>query len=174
MLVVVSDTHGSDGHCLTGRTLAAVEAADVVVHAGDFTTEPVLDAFEAAADRLVGVFGNNDDARVRARLSDAATLTYGGVTVAVTHGHGPRRDPTTRSVFGRSRGADLVVSGHSHRPGFEPGPVAMVNPGSHADPRQFRPAHAELTARDGGGLDGRLRTPDGGTIETFRVVPTEK
>jgi putative phosphoesterase len=73
VLTVVSDTHGTDGHRLEGRTLAAVRGAEAVVHAGDFTTESVLDAVAAEAGSLTAVYGNNDTTGVRERLTDVAT-----------------------------------------------------------------------------------------------------
>lgn len=165
MLTVVSDTHGTDGHRLSGRTLDAVRDAEVVVHAGDFTREPVLDAFRREADRLLGVAGNTDDAAVRRQLPEARTLTFGGFTIAVTHTR--RGGPTALSLFGRERGADVVVFGHTHRPTYVPGDdVALVNPGSHAQPRGNRAAHAEFEV-DGTALVGRLVTVDGDVIESF-------
>jgi hypothetical protein len=167
MLTVVSDTHGADGHRLTGRTLAAVREADVVVHAGDFTTEAVLDAFHEEADRLLAVHGNADGAGVRGRLPDARTVEYGGVRLAVTHTR--RGGATALSMFGRERGADAVVFGHTHRPTVDAsGPTVLLNPGSHAEPRGHRVAHAELEA-DGAGLRGRLATPADETLDRFRI-----
>jgi len=52
MLVVVSDTHSREESKLQGRTAEAVREADVVVHAGDFYREPVLNAFESATRSL--------------------------------------------------------------------------------------------------------------------------
>lgn len=171
MLVAVSDTHGTDDHRLRGRTLEAVRAADVVVHAGDFVAAPVLDAFEAETPRLLAVRGNNDDAGIRDRLPESRTLTYAGLVVAVTHGD-VHRGPERLSLFGRERDADLVVSGHSHRPGFDcTEHVALLNPGSHAEPRGRTPAHAELEAVEGG-VRGRLVTPDGAEFASFRL-PTD-
>ena len=168
MLVVVSDTHGTEGHRLRGRTLEAVEAADLVVHAGDFYREPVLDAFETAAARLRAVFGNNDGATVRDRLPEVRTVEYDGVRFVVTHRH--RSGDTGLVMLARGRDADAVICGHSHRPRFDGSTaVPILNPGSHAQPRGNRPAHAELTPDDGGGLDGRLVTPDGDVFERFRV-----
>lgn len=167
MLAVVSDTHGTDGHRLAGRTLRAVREADLVVHAGDFTTERVLDAFRDEAGRFLAVHGNRDDAAVRDRLPTARTVAYEGATLAVTHAR--RGGATALSMFGRQREADVVVSGHSHRPSFDAsGPVSLLNPGSHANPRGARAAHAELEPVEGG-LDGRLRTPDGDELGRFRV-----
>lgn len=171
MLTVVSDTHATDGHRLTGRTLDAVREADLAVHAGDFVAEPVLDAFEAEADRLRGVYGNNDGAAIRDRLPEVRTVEYGGLRFAVVHTR--RGGDTALTMLGRERAADAVIFGHSHRPGFDDaGPVALLNPGSHAQPRRYRAAHAELeVASDGDGLRGRLVSPEGETFERFRVAP---
>lgn len=169
VLVALSDTHGDADHRLDGRTLAAVREADLVIHAGDFTTERVLDAFVGESERFLGVRGNSDDPAVEERLPGARTLSYGDATIAVTHARGG--GSTGLSLFGRERGADLVVYGHSHRPSFtDAGAVALLNPGSHAAPRGARAAHAELEAADGG-LEGRLRTPSGEVFERFRVEP---
>jgi len=78
VLAIVSDTHGTDGHRLEGRTLEAVREADTVVHAGDFTTEAVYDAFAAEANDLVAVHGNNDDPSLVERLPSVATFEREG------------------------------------------------------------------------------------------------
>jgi putative phosphoesterase len=169
MLVVVSDTHARTDHRLSGRTLAAVREADVVVHAGDFNREPVLDAFQRVATELHGVVGNTDDPGIRDRLPVARTLDYGGLRFAVTHTR--EGGPTALSLFGRERDADVVVSGHSHEPTLDvSGPVALLNPGSHAQPRGNRAAHAELSPV-GGGLRCRLVTPDGAVFEEATLTP---
>jgi len=180
MLVVVSDTHAREESKLQGRTAEAVRAADLVVHAGDFYREPVLDAFESAARTLRAVYGNNDDAAVRDRLPEVRTVEYAGVRFVVTHRH--RSGDTGLVMLGRGRDADAVVCGHSHRPRFDDsGGLPILNPGSHAQPRGNRPGHAELEPvtegsgdGDGGGetrLDGRLVTPDGEVFERFRIGP---
>ncbi|TKX79125.1 metallophosphoesterase [Halorubrum sp. SD626R] len=175
MLVVVSDTHAREESKLQGRTAEAVREADLVVHAGDFYREPVLDAFESAARALRAVYGNNDDAAIRDRLPEVRMVEYAGVRFAVTHRH--RSGDTGLVMLGRGRDADAVICGHSHRPRFDDsGGLPIVNPGSHAQPRGNRPAHAELEpgdeAGDGEGetaLDGRLVTPDGEVFERFRI-----
>ncbi|MFC7228387.1 metallophosphoesterase [Salinirubellus salinus] len=168
MLVVLSDTHGRDDPRLEGRTREAVDAADIVVHAGDFCTEPVLDAFEARCD-LRAVHGNNDTPGVRERIPAERVVEWAGLGVAVAHGHD--HTDVALTMFARQSAADLVVVGHSHRPGFEAGGasgIPRLNPGSHADPRRYRPAHAELR-RDGEGYAGRIVQPDGTLVESFRL-----
>ncbi|SNR46387.1 metallophosphoesterase [Halorubrum vacuolatum] len=172
MLVVVSDTHSSETHRLRGRTLAAVREADLVVHVGDFYREPVLDAFEVEATTLRAVYGNNDDAAIRDRVPKARTVEYAGVRFAVTHRH--RGGDTGLVMFGRERDADAVIYGHSHKPRFDATTsLPLLNPGSHAQPRGNRAAHAELDPIDdaggGDGLLGRLVTPTGEVFREFQI-----
>lgn len=165
MITVVSDTHGRDGHRLAGRTLDAVRSAALVCHAGDFLTAAVLDAFEAEATRFAGVTGNNDAPDVRERLPSRRTVEFEGVRIAMAHGH--EHTDTGLAMYGRQENADLVVVGHSHRPSFRyVGDVPVLNPGSHASPRRYEAAHAELDADP---LRGRLVSPDGRELSTFAV-----
>lgn len=167
MLVVLADTHGRESPRLEGRTAAAVDDAEVVVHAGDFTTGAVLDAFESRCD-LRGVHGNNDSEAVRDRLPADRLLEWRELRIAVVHGH--EHSDAALSMLGRQGNADLVVYGHSHDPAFVDGPVPTLNPGSHADPRWNRPGHAELEWDDGLAR-GRLVEPGGEAFERFAVAP---
>jgi putative phosphoesterase len=167
VLCALSDTHGTDGHRLDGHLLDAVHEAELVVHAGDFTTERALDAFESECSDFRAVHGNNATPAVRERLPAECIVEYGGISIALTHGDD--RDETGLSLFGRQEDADIVVSGHTHRPEFtDTGAIALLNPGSHADPRWYRPAYAELAIEENH-VEGRLREPDGEVFEEFRV-----
>ena len=167
MIVVLSDTHGRDSHRLNGRTREAVEAATLVCHCGDFHTERVYEAFKAACDGFVAVYGNNDPPGVRERTAETRVVEHDGVRLALAHGH--EHTETALALFGRQSNADLVCVGHSHDPGFERlGTVPVCNPGSHAEPRWHRPAHAELSVR-GDCIEGALVTPDGAVFEEFSV-----
>ena len=174
MIAIFSDTHSSDGHELEGAALTAAREAETVIHAGDFTSEAALEAFQDECDLLYAVHGNADGAAVRDRLPTARVVEAGGVRFAVTH----RRDggETGLAMFGRSRDAAAVVFGHSHRPTVvETADALLLNPGSHADPRGNRPGFAVLEERegdgdeDGNGLEGELRTPDGTVLESFEI-----
>jgi len=162
MLTIISDTHGTDDHRLTGRTLEAVREADLVLHAGDFTTEAVYDAIEAEANELVAVQGNNEVPALRDRLPAAATVEWRGYRFVVVHGH--EHSPTALSMLARQETADVVVVGHSHRPELsDSSEWLLVNPGSYADPRRYRPAHAEMVDT-GSGATVTLAQPDGTVI----------
>lgn len=168
MLVVLGDTHRREGHGLEGRTLQAVVEADVVVHTGDFTTAAVHDAIAAKCNQLHAVAGNNDVPELAERLPSRATFGAEGLSVAMVHGH--EHSIQALPLLGREVGADLVIRGHSHRPAVErTDELTLLNPGSHADPRRYRPAHAELERQDGQ-VEGRLVGPDGDLIEMFSVA----
>lgn len=165
MLVALGDTHRREGHGLAGRTLEAVGDAAVVCHTGDFTTAAVYEAIRRECATLYAVAGNNDEPRLHDRLPERAVFEAEGLTVAVVHGH--EHTAEARSLLGREVGADLVVSGHSHRPAVEPAAgCTLLNPGSHAAPRWYRPAHAEIE-RGPAGVGGRLVEPDGTVVERF-------
>jgi putative phosphoesterase len=130
----------------------AVDAADVVVHAGDWVSVDLLDALEARAKRVVGVYGNNDGAALRSRLPEVAKVELGGVRFAVVH--------ETGAAAGRERrcaaaypDADALVFGHSHIPWdtTAPGGLRLLNPGSPTD-RRRQPTFTWMTAEaaDGG------------------------
>lgn len=165
MLVVLADTHGTDDPRLDGRTAEAVAAADRIVHAGDLTTERVLAALGDRAPTHA-VHGNADGAAVRERLPPTRTLTHGGVRIVVTHTH--EGGATALSLLGRSEGAALVVTGHTHQPSVVEGTPTLLNPGSHAEPRGGPATHAELRATDAG-LAGEIRSVDGEVIARIEV-----
>ncbi|ADB59239.1 phosphodiesterase, MJ0936 family [Haloterrigena turkmenica DSM 5511] len=169
MIAIFSDTHSSDGHDLEGEALSVAREADTVIHAGDFTSASALEAFQRECNLLYAVHGNADGPAVRERLPTARTVEAGGVRFAVTH----RRDggETGLAIFGRSRDADVVVFGHSHRPTVtETEDLLLLNPGSHADPRGNRPGFAVLEERaNGDGLEGEIHEPDGTVLESFEL-----
>lgn len=168
MLVALGDTHGTRSHRLEGRTRNAVREAEHVCHTGDFTTERVYEAIAEAAGSerdgapLSAVTGNSDDPDLAARLPDTVTVEYADRTIGVVHGH--EHDRTALSLLARQEDADIVLVGHTHRPGIEETPhCLLVNPGSHADPRGTRPAHGEIT-RQQQRVRIEIRTPDGSLV----------
>jgi hypothetical protein len=129
---------------------AAVDAADVVVHAGDWVTADLLDALEARAARVVGVWGNNDGPDLRARLPEVARVELGGVRFAVVHETGAAAGRERRCAA-RYPDVDVVVFGHSHIPWDTPGPPRLLNPGSPTD-RRRQPTFTWMTARAADGV----------------------
>lgn len=161
MLVILSDTHGEDTLHLEPALSEAVSAASLVAHAGDFTTEAVLDDFERVAEETVAVAGNSDSPAVTGRLPEWQTFTFGGRRFLLAHGH--RHDRTSLSLLARQEGADVVVVGHTHRAGIDHvGETVVLNPGSHADPRGGAATFVVVT-QIGDDLRVRIRTVEGQT-----------
>ncbi|MFY1692602.1 metallophosphoesterase family protein [Plantactinospora sp. WMMB782] len=153
-LVLMADTHvPKRARDLPPQLWAAVDEADVVIHAGDWVHEPLLDVLESRAARLVGVHGNNDGPRLRARLPEVARVELAGLRVAVVHETGPAAGRERRCAE-RFGDADLLVFGHSHIPwdSEAPGGLRLLNPGSPTD-RRRQPYATYLTAEIS---DGRL------------------
>ncbi|WP_433831432.1 metallophosphoesterase family protein [Actinoplanes sp. CA-015351] len=151
-IVLMADTHlPKRARDLPGALWSAVDAADVVVHAGDWVDVPLLDALEARAARLIGCFGNNDGPALRERLPEVARAEIGGLRMAVVHETGPASGREQRCAE-RFPGTDLLIFGHSHIPwdSTAPGGLRLLNPGSPTD-RRRQPFCTYLTATAAGG-----------------------
>jgi len=162
-LLLVSDTHVPvRARDLPGLLWTAVDAADVVVHAGDWVSIDLLDALEARAARLVGVYGNNDGPELQARLPEVARVELAGVRVAVVHETGASAGRERRCAAAYPD-VDVLVFGHSHIPWDTTAPTGLrlINPGSPTD-RRRQPHGTFVTAV---AADGALHDV------TFHTVP---
>ena len=151
-LVITADTHlPKRARHLPAELWAAVEAADVVLHAGDWVDVSLLDELERRSRRLVGVYGNNDGPELRARLPEVAHVEVAGVHLAVVHETGPATGREERCAAAYA-GVDVLVFGHSHIPWdtTTAGGMRLLNPGSPTD-RRRQPACTYLTATARGG-----------------------
>jgi putative phosphoesterase len=150
-MLLISDTHVPvRARRLPSQVWDEVERADVVVHAGDWVDVRLLDELEERAHQVVGVVGNNDGPRLRARLPEVARQTLAGVRVAVVHETGARQGRERRALE-RFPDTDLLVFGHSHIPwDTSTGGLRLLNPGSPTD-RRREPACTYLTLTVQGG-----------------------
>ena len=152
-LLLLADTHvPRRARDLPPVVWEAVDAADVVLHAGDWVDVTLLDALEARARRVVGCWGNNDGPDLRARLPEVARAELGGVRFAVVHETGQAAGREARCAAAYPD-ADVLVFGHSHIPWdtVAPGGLRLLNPGSPTD-RRRQPTGTYLTARAEGGV----------------------
>jgi putative phosphoesterase len=137
-VVFTSDTHvPRRARDLPPGLWAAIDAADVVVHAGDWVDVALLDALEARARRLVAVYGNNDHGPLRDRLPEVARAELEGLRLAVVHETGDAKGREARCAA-RFPDADLLVFGHSHIPWDTTAATGLrlLNPGSPTDRRR--------------------------------------
>lgn len=130
---LLSDTHDVFDPKL-GRLF---EGCRLILHGGDITRRPILDALSATAP-VRAVRGNNDFGPLGDELPETAVVALGDVAALLVHEVGSPARPSAAVMRALSRsGARLVVHGHSHRPGaVVQGGVLFVNPGS-AGPRRF-------------------------------------
>ena len=84
-IALISDTHiPSRASRIPDTFRERIEAADHVVHAGDFGSVEAFDSVAENAADLTAVYGNADPAEID--LPPVASLSAEGVTVVVSHG----------------------------------------------------------------------------------------
>ncbi|WP_146359438.1 metallophosphoesterase family protein [Arthrobacter yangruifuii] len=156
-VLLLSDTHLPKRAKILPEVLwADIEAADLVVHAGDWVDADLLDQLEDRSRRLVACYGNNDGAALRSRLPLVARAVVEEVRLAVVHETGPalKREVRMDTEFPDT---DLLVFGHSHIPWDSRTPAGMrlLNPGSPTD-RRRQPFCTYMRLE----IDGKTITPD--------------
>jgi putative phosphoesterase len=161
LLAILADTHLPRGaRRLPDACLERLEAADLIIHAGDLCTLGVLRELGAHGP-VAAVQGNVDSAELRALLPESRTVRAGGARIAVVHDAGPARGRLAR-LRRRFPQADAVVFGHSHLPlhACDPDGLQIFNPGSPTE-RRRAPAHTMGLARAGeGGVEFQLVVVD--------------
>jgi hypothetical protein len=149
VVAVISDTHmPRGGRRLPDPFVERIEAADLLVHAGDFMTVEVLRELERIGPPLAGVHGNVDSAELRRLLPTERVVAVERARIALIHDAGPSAGRLERMRRRFGDGADAVVFGHSHLPlheraddGFQ-----IFNPGSPTE-RRRAPTHTMGLAR---------------------------
>lgn len=131
-ILIVSDTHRRDGN-LTG-VLDMVGTPDMLIHCGDVEgSEDFIRSIAGCPVHMVA--GNND---FFSDLKKEEEFYIGDYKVWLTHGHNYYVSMGTEFIReeAKSRGVDIVMFGHTHRPYLEQGKVTVLNPGSLSYPRQ--------------------------------------
>ncbi len=124
---LISDTHG----LLRREALLALRGSDLIIHAGDIGRPEIIDQLRALAP-MVAIRGNIDAGDWAAQLPETTVVEVSRALIYVIHDIGQLDlDPATE-------GFNVVVSGHSHKPGHtERNGVRYVNSGG-AGRRRFR------------------------------------
>jgi uncharacterized protein len=124
---LISDTHG----LLRPEAVEALQGSQLIVHAGDVGKPEILETLRRIA-AVVAVRGNVDTGEWAQRLPLTAVAEADAVLIYVLH------DVHAVDLNPKAAGFQIVVSGHSHKPGkMERDGVLYVNPGS-AGPRRLQ------------------------------------
>ena len=157
LIAVISDTHLPRGSRRLSETcLERLRAADVIVHAGDFTARSVLEALRALGPSLAAVHGNVDEPALRRELPERRVVAAGAVTIGLVHDAGPRPGRLER-LRGAFPDADAVVFGHSHLPVHEERDGFQIfNPGSPTERRRAPTRTMGMARAEGDALSFEL------------------
>jgi putative phosphoesterase len=143
LVAVISDTHLPRGaRRLPSPFVERIEAADLLLHAGDFMTLEVLRELERIGPPVVGVHGNVDGPELRRLLPAERVVGVEDARIAMVHDAGPAAGRLERMRLRFGPVSDALVFGHSHLPlheragdGFQ-----IFNPGSPTE-RRRAPSH---------------------------------
>ena len=123
-IAVLSDTHG----LLRPEVTKLAQSCEIILHAGDFDNQKVLEELKAVAP-VYAVRGNNDRGWA-ANLGKEREITLFGLRIYMVH--------NIKHLQKDLSGIDIIVYGHSHK--YEErrdGGICYLNPGS-CGPRRFR------------------------------------
>ncbi len=125
------------------------EDVDMIIHAGDFVSYPVMTALEEFGP-LEAVAGNMDPYEISSRLPAKKEIEVEGTKIGIMHGFGPATG-LEHKIRREFDGVDLIVFGHSHYP-FDQvvDGVRMFNPGSPTDQRWAPSRSIGIITIDGG------------------------
>lgn len=132
-VLIVSDTHRKHENYL--EALEQTGPVDMVIHCGDVEGGEYL-IEEAAGCPVEIIQGNND---YFSELPREKEFQLGKYRVLLVHGHQYRVNFGFEELAqeARSRGIDIVMYGHTHRPLIvQEAGLTVVNPGSLTYPRQ--------------------------------------
>ncbi len=109
-ILLLSDTHSY----IDERILSYAESVDEVWHCGDFGNMKVIEKLEKIKP-LRGVYGNIDDAQIRAIFPEVARFTCEEVEVLMIHigGYPNQYSALTKAEIAKKK-PQLFISGHSH------------------------------------------------------------
>lgn len=137
-ILIVSDTHRRNGNLQ--EAIERTAPFDMLIHLGDAEgSEDLITSWclEQNKDcKVYMVLGNND---FFSCLDREKEVEIGPYRAFLTHGHFYSVSVGTERLEeeARSRGADIAMFGHTHRPCLETrNGVTVLNPGSLSFPRQ--------------------------------------
>ncbi|WP_303247830.1 YfcE family phosphodiesterase [uncultured Methanobrevibacter sp.] len=136
LIGLISDTHIPDrGKNLPDKVFESFENVDMILHAGDVTSQEVLDKLSEFAP-VIAIQGNTDR-MVGLDLPKTEIVEANGMRIGLNHGEVyPRADTQQLLYLAKQLDVDILVTGHSHQPKIEQiDGTLLLNPGSPMVPR---------------------------------------
>jgi putative phosphoesterase len=132
-ILALSDTHiPVAAQDLPKEIYEAIDGVDMILHAGDFIDEWVLDKLKSLKETKA-VRGNMDSKEISMALNAKEIINVGKIKIGLIHGYGAPADiiPTVKREFDK---IDVLVFGHSHAAtNVKKDGVLYFNPGSPTD-----------------------------------------
>ena len=164
---LISDTHLSSGK-IPQAVIDVFQGVDLILHAGDVVTLPMLRHLEAIAP-VTAVQGNMDMPGVRLYLPVKTVIEAEGHQIGLIHGHHvPNPNQVLSSPLDlpamhdyllnefRDEKVDCIVYGHTHQAHLESYQgVLIVNPGSATRGRGGQSTVGTLTVSQDG-MQGKI------------------
>jgi putative phosphoesterase len=123
---VVADTHG----LVRPQVLKALSGCEHILHAGDIGSPDVIERLREVAP-VTAIRGNVDRGVWADEFPHTDMMQLGRYWIYLLH------DRNTIDLDPAAAGVNIVISGHSHKPGIENHEgVLYINPGS-VGPRRF-------------------------------------
>ena len=144
---LISDTHITEKRGkLPKKVLETFEDVNLILHAGDISSQAALDTLSQIAP-TIAVEGNNDRTRKTLDLKPFEIIEISDLKIALVHGDKlPSRNFNKYCEFTQKHNCDILISGHTHRPHLEKiDNVILINPGSPNRPIKSDASIAILT-----------------------------
>ena len=144
LIGLISDTHIPDRRIkLPQAVFDAFKDVDLILHAGDITSQSVLDDLSEIAP-VHAIEGNMDRVIGELDLAPSKVIKVENHKIGIIHGEVyPRGDTQQLYYSALELGVDILVSGHSHIAQLEKiKDIILVNPGSPTNPRLSDPSVA--------------------------------
>ncbi len=121
---------------------------DLILHGGDISSQKVLDKLNQIAP-TIAVEGNNDKNK-SLNLKSVEIIEISNLRILLTHGDKlPSGDYNKYFEFAQKNNANILISGHSHRPHLKKKEgILLINPGSPNRPIKSEPSIAILTINE--------------------------
>jgi uncharacterized protein len=165
-IILLSDTHLSAQDALPEELTRHLHDASLILHAGDFTSMEILKALQSFAV-TIAVYGNKDEQALVDRLPASVTVSAGGKSIGLIHGHRPKEiEPIYREpeldydsqevtlfydyLLDELPDSDVICFGHFHQAVVrEYKGRLLINPGS-ANPNVPERSFAVLETGENG------------------------